>query len=88
MKGVIDRIEGDKAVILAEKQSAEFTVEADSLPEGAETDVWLDLEVKGDNIVSAEVDEKMTRIRDRKAREKTERLKEGSETGSKHEKVE
>jgi hypothetical protein len=88
MKGVIDRIEGGTAVILAESENKEFTVDVESLPDEAEEDVWLSLEVKGEVIVSVEIDESQTESRAESVSEKMSELESLSERGSRHERVE
>jgi hypothetical protein len=88
MKGVIDRIENGTAVVLAEKHGREFVVDAESLPEDAEEGVWLDLEVKGDKIVSAEVNKKETERRRDTASRNVGELKNASDEGSVHDRVE
>lgn len=88
MKGVIDRIEGGTAVILVESENKEFTVDVESLPDEAEKDVWLTLEVKGEVIVSVEIDENETESHADSVSEKTSELERLSERGSRHERVE
>lgn len=41
MHGVLDRFEGNQAVILVEKEKAEFTVENEKLPENSTVGTWF-----------------------------------------------
>jgi len=57
MKGVIDRFEGDKAVILIEEDGKEITVLKSDLPEKCEQNTILKIEKKNDNYQIIERDE-------------------------------
>ncbi|WP_217589635.1 DUF3006 domain-containing protein [Lentibacillus saliphilus] len=47
MKGVLDRFEGDKAVILIETHKQELIVETHTLPAGSQVNTWFHIEKNG-----------------------------------------
>jgi hypothetical protein len=56
-KAVIDRFEGDKAVLLVDEEEDKLIVPRASLPSGAEEGLWLQVDVEDDRVISAEIDE-------------------------------
>lgn len=54
MNGVLDRFEGNQAVILVEKEAEEFTIEKEQLPEGSTVGTWFHVAhgTKGYSVVS------------------------------------
>jgi len=76
-KAVIDRFEGNNAVLSVGEENRQIVVPRKSLPKGIREGVWLQVEVEGDQLISAEIDEEETaRMRERIA-EKLERLRRG-----------
>jgi len=87
MKGVIDRIEKGIATILVEEKGLEFNVDIEELSAGVEQGVWLDLEVENGELISTKVDIGETESKKEEIDRKTERLRDQSGDGSKHERV-
>jgi hypothetical protein len=76
-KAVIDRFEGDLAVILLKDGQEQLVVPTNSLPSGVKEGHWLQVEIEDGKVVSATVDEEETvRVRDRIA-DKLDRLRQG-----------
>ncbi len=59
-KAVIDRFEGDKAVLLVGEEEDKIIVTKASLPSGAKEGEWLQVEVEDDRVLSAIIDEAET----------------------------
>jgi len=77
MKAVIDRFEGQYAVLLLEEGERQLNVSRGSLPKPAKEGSWLQVEVDGDTLSSAVLDEKETTNAKRRISEKLERLRRG-----------
>jgi len=76
-KAVLDRFEGDLAVILLKDGQDQLVVPINSLPGGAKEGHWLQIETEDGQVISVTVDEEETaRIRNRIA-EKLNRLRQG-----------
>jgi hypothetical protein len=76
-KAVIDRFEGNLAVLLIGDGARRLVVRREELPQGAREGHWLQVEVEGEQLLSAALDEAETaRTKDRIA-EKLARLRRG-----------
>ena len=60
VKAVVDRFEGDKAVILVGQEQEQLVVDRRQLPAGTREGHWLCTEVRDDVLISAELDEEET----------------------------
>ena len=80
-KAVIDRIEGGQAILLIGEGEAERRVDAPRkcLPRGAREGAWLQVEMDGDRLVSAAIDEEETARAKQRILEKLERLRRGDQ---------
>ena len=76
-KAVIDRFEGNKAVLSIGDENRQMVVLRKSLPKGVREGVWLQVEVEGDQIISAVIDEEETARMKERIAEKLERLRKG-----------
>ena len=76
-KAVIDRFEGDVAVLLVGDHERRVNVPRRDLPRGAKEGTWLQVELDGDRVVSATIDQEETERARRRIAEKLERLKKG-----------
>lgn len=56
LKGVLDRIEEDQAVILIEENKEQFILPATDLPSGSEPGTWFTLLKKGDSYEIVAID--------------------------------
>ncbi|MFC3041771.1 DUF3006 domain-containing protein [Virgibacillus xinjiangensis] len=74
-EAVVDRLEGEYAVLLVEPDEAELMIPITELPEGVRDGVWLDVRLEGDMVLDAAIDQEHTEERERKARDLLERLK-------------
>nr|MBO2500308.1 DUF3006 domain-containing protein [Acidimicrobiia bacterium] len=72
IKGVVDRFEGDLAVLLVGEDETELVVPRSELPAGAAEGTWLRLGLEVDQRATAEAEErigdKMSRLRQRGSR--------------------
>ncbi|MFL2099527.1 DUF3006 domain-containing protein [Desemzia sp. FAM 23991] len=66
MKGILDRFEEDKAVLLVEQLNKEWIVEVDRLPAGSKKGTWFTLDISGDEISSISVDQQLTEEKSQK----------------------
>jgi hypothetical protein len=76
-KAVIDRFEGNKAVLSVGEENKQMVVLRKSLPKGVREGVWLQVEIEGDQIISAVIDEEETARMKERIAEKLERLRRG-----------
>lgn len=79
-KAVIDRFEGDKAVVLVgDEQDALIIpiIPKTLLPKGTKEGDWLQVEVKDDRIISAKLDEETTAAAKKRISDKLEKLRRG-----------
>jgi hypothetical protein len=75
MKAVIDRFEGDLAVLILDQERV--NVPRESLPEGCKEGSWLDVEFEDGEVRKAVIeDEETARVRERIGK-KLERLRRG-----------
>ena len=77
IKAVIDRFEGKQAVLFVGEENRPLIVPRKSLPKGAREGVWLQLEIAGEQIVSAKIDAEETERARQRIAEKLERLRRG-----------
>ena len=77
-KAVVDRFEEEKAVLLVGEQEDQLVVDRAQLPPETREGHWLRVEVRGDLLLRAEIDEAETgRMKERIAA-KLERLRRGT----------
>lgn len=76
-KAVVDRFEEDKAVLLVGDQEDQLVVERAQLPPGTREGHWLRVEVQGDVLIRAEIDEAETGRTKARIAAKLERLRRG-----------
>jgi len=77
VKAVVDRFEGNKAVILVGDEEEQLVVDRAQLPPGTREGHWLRVEVRDDILTRAEIDEEETaRVKARIAT-KLDRLRRG-----------
>jgi len=76
-KAVIDRFEGDKAVLLVGEEEDKLIVPRASLPSGAKEGQWLQVDVEDDRVQSAIIDKAETAKRIENIEEKLARLRRG-----------
>jgi hypothetical protein len=77
MKAVIDRFEGNLAVLLVGDEEKKMEVPRKSLPKGAREGHWLQLEMEGDSIKNVAIDKEETARAKQRIAEKLERLRRG-----------
>jgi hypothetical protein len=77
-KAVIDRFEGDQAVLLVHEKPMVFRRK--SLPVGLKEGDWLMIEIEGERLVSAEYDEAETEKTKERIAEKLARLRRNEQT--------
>jgi hypothetical protein len=75
MKAVIDRFEGDKAVLLVGEEEDNLIVPRTSLPSGAREGQWLQVDVEDDRVLTATIDEDETARAKERIAEKLGRLR-------------
>ena len=76
-KAVIDRFEGDKAVLLVGEEEDKLIVPRYSLPNGAKEGQWLQVDVEDDRVLSATIDEAETAKKVKEIDEKLAMLRRG-----------
>jgi hypothetical protein len=76
-KAVIDRFEGDKAVLLVGVEEDKLIVPRSSLPAGIKEGQWLQVDVADDRVLSATIDQVETNERTERIEEKLARLRRG-----------
>ena len=76
-KAVIDRFEGDKAVLLVGEEQDALVVPRAKLPKGVKEGHWLKVDVEDDRVLSAEIDEEETSRAKERINEKLARLRRG-----------
>ena len=77
VKAVIDRFEGDKAVILVGDEEERLVVDRKQLPPGAREGEWLRAEVRDDVLIRAEIDDEETGRTKKRIADKLARLRRG-----------
>ena len=81
VKAVIDRFEGDKAVVLIGEEQDRLVVPKVELPSGAKEGDWLVVDVEDDRVLSAELDPDETARAKERIAEKLARLRRGENRG-------
>jgi hypothetical protein len=76
-KAVIDRFEEDKAVLLLWDEDKQIVVNRKSLPKMVKEGTWLLVDIEGDQVLSATIDEEETARARQRIMEKLERLRKG-----------
>jgi hypothetical protein len=76
-KAVIDRFEGDKAILLVGDEQRQVVASRASLPRTAKEGSWLAVTIEDDVILSVNVDEDETNKARQRISDKLERLRRG-----------
>ncbi len=76
-KAVIDRFEEDQAVLLVGEQERKLNVPRKSLPKRSKEGHWLKVNLDGERLISAVIDEEETARARQRIAEKLERLRRG-----------
>ncbi len=77
VKAVIDRFEGEKALLIVGQEEDKLVVLRSLLPVGAKEGDWLQVDLEDDRILSAEMDEAETARAEERIAGKLERLRRG-----------
>lgn len=85
MKGVIDRFENDKAIVLIEKQNDELMIPIDQLPEGCRPNTYLTLKKQAGKVIVQSIDHDKTKQETQKSADLLAKLRNKS-SGSKFKK--
>ena len=81
MKAVIDRFEGEFAVLLLGEGEQSVSVPKGQLPEGCKEGTWLQVELRGNELTSAVFDEAEAADREYRIEEKLAKLRRGGSPG-------
>ena len=79
VQAVVDRFEGDKAVILVGEEEQELVVERGKLPAGTKEGDWLKADVQDDVLLAAELDPEETARVEARIAEKLAALRRGDQ---------
>ena len=77
MKAVIDRFEGEFAVLIVEEDEQRLNVPRKLLPEQSEEGSWLQVEIQNGEVISAVMDKEETANAQQRIAEKLARLRRG-----------
>ena len=77
MKAVIDRFEGDLAVLILERSQERLNVARELLPKKSREGSWLQVEMEDGEVRKAVIDEQQTARAKKRIEEKLERLRRG-----------
>jgi len=77
MKAVIDRFEGDLAVLILEGSQERLNVARELLPKKSREGSWLQVEMEDGEVRKAVIDEQQTARAKKRIEEKLERLRRG-----------
>ena len=77
MKAVIDRFEGDLAVLILEGSQERLNVARELLPKKSREGSWLQVEMEDGKVRKAAIDEEQTARAKKRIEEKLERLRRG-----------
>ena len=77
MKAVIDRFEGEFAVLIVEEDEQRLNVPRKLLPEQSKEGSWLQVEIQNGEVISAVMDEEETANAQQRIAEKLARLRRG-----------
>ena len=79
VKAVVDRFEGDKAVILVGEEEELLVVDRGKLPHGTKEGDWLKADVQDDVLLAAELDPEETATAQARIADKLEGLRRGEQ---------
>ena len=79
VKAVVDRFEGDKAVILVGEEEEQLVVDRGKLPPGTREGDWLKADVQDDVLLSADLDPEETARAGARIAEKLAALRRGGQ---------
>ena len=79
VQAVVDRFEGDKAVILVGEEEEQLVVDRGKLPAGTKEGDWLKADVEDDVLLAAELDPDGTASARARIADKLERLRRGEQ---------
>lgn len=74
-QAVVDRFEGDMAVVMVADEGDQLIVPRNMLPAGVKEGDWLQIEVEDDRVIRAELDAAATARANERIEEKLARLK-------------
>jgi hypothetical protein len=77
VKAVVDRLEGESAVLLVGEDEKHIVVPRHSIPGAAKEGTWLQVELRGETLLRAEIDEKETAKAKERIAAKMARLRSG-----------
>jgi len=77
MKAVIDRFEGDMAVLLVGDNEERMEVSREILPKKSKEGLWLKINLQDGKVISAEIDSEETEHAKQRIAEKLARLRSG-----------
>jgi hypothetical protein len=69
-RAVVDRVEGELAVLLVGEHERELVIPLGDLPEGSGPGMWLRVTLEDGRLTQAEMDSETTRVRQRRIQEK------------------
>jgi len=75
IKAVIDRIDGDKVVILAGQEQQRLVVPKTMFPSGAKEGDWFKAEIEDDHVFGVEPDKEETEAAKKRIADKLEQLR-------------
>ncbi len=78
-KAVIDRWEGDQAVLLVGEDEQQLVVERNALPPGSKEGDWVQVEIQAGSLVSATLDANETAARRARIADKLDALRRGEQ---------
>jgi hypothetical protein len=84
-KAVIDRFEGQYAILLVGKPNRQIDVLKKFLPAGAKEGTWLKIDVSDDGLKSVEIDNKETSAAQKRISDKLAALRRGDQLKGKSE---
>lgn len=82
VKAVVDRFEGDKAVVLVGEEEEALVVDRGKLPPETREGDWLKADVQDDVLLAAELDPEETANAQARIADKLERLRRGEQLQS------
>jgi hypothetical protein len=77
VKAVVDRLEGDKAVVLVGEEEEQLVVDRKKLPAGTKEGDWLRADVEDDVLLGAELDPEKTASAQQRINGKLDALRRG-----------
>lgn len=61
LKGVLDRIEDNQAVVLVEEKGEQFTLPKEKLPPNSKEGTWFSIKQENEKFVIVKIDEQLTK---------------------------